>query len=57
MCDTKLADGDLFPDEVDIKLDMFGSPVMDWVPGHVHRGDIVTERYCSCGHRTMQLAK
>jgi hypothetical protein len=44
MCDTELADGHLLPDEVDVQLYVLGSPVVDWIPGHVHRRNIVAER-------------
>jgi hypothetical protein len=35
MRDVKLAVGNLFPDEVDIELDVLGTPMMDKVPQHV----------------------
>ena len=43
MRDTELTNVDLLPDEMNIKLYVFGSPVVHWIPGHIHGGDVVAE--------------
>jgi len=40
--DVEVAKLDLFSDEVDVELNMFGALVVDGVGGHVHRRDVVT---------------
>ena len=44
MEDVEVAKLDLFSDEVDVELNMFGALVVDGVGGHVHRRDVVTVR-------------
>ena len=57
MRDAELANGYLFPDEVYIKFDVLGASVMDGVPGHVHRGDVVAERHRCRGHLVQNLGR
>jgi len=57
MRDTKLSNGDLLPDEMDVKLNVLGSPVMHWVLGHIDRRDVVAECYGRRRYLAEQLAK
>ena len=44
MCNTELANGYLLSDEVYVKLDVFGSPMVHRIMSHVNRRDVVAER-------------
>ena len=57
MRDTKFSNGDLLSDEVDVELYVFGSSMMDGVPGHVHRRDVVAEGQCRGGNLDEELAE
>jgi hypothetical protein len=47
MRDAELANGYLFPDEVNVQFNVLGASMVDGVLGHVYRGNIVTERHRS----------
>jgi len=50
--DPQFADCNLFPDKMNVELDVFGAPVMYWVAGHVDGRNVVAERYRRGSHRT-----
>ena len=57
MRDTELTNGDLLPDEMNIKLYVLGSPVVHWIPGHIHGGDVVAEGDRRGGDLAEQLSE
>jgi hypothetical protein len=57
MVHAELAEGNFFPDEVNVQLDVLGSPVMDRVPGHVDRRDVVAVDYGSLPDAMVQLVE
>lgn len=57
MHDSEFSNGDLLPDEVYVKLYVLRSPVVDRIPGHVHRGDAVAEDHCRQGDLAEEPAK
>ena len=57
MRDTKFSNGDLLSDEVDVKLYVFCSSMVNRVPGHIHRGDVVAESRCRGGYLHKELAE
>jgi hypothetical protein len=47
----------LLTDEMDIQLNVFGSPVMYWIGRHVYCTDIIAVNNGGCMNRTVQLLK
>jgi hypothetical protein len=45
MKNSKLPQGDLFTDEVDVNLDVLRATMMDWVGGHIDNTHIVVVDY------------
>lgn len=54
---AKFTNGYLLPNEVDVDLDVFGSPVMDGVASHVHTGDVVAVGHRRLRNGVVKLAK
>ena len=57
MKNTALSDGNLFPDKVNIKFNMFGATVVNRVVTEVDCGDIVAVEECCLVHRDVKLTE
>ena len=44
MKNTELAECNLLSDEMNVKLDVFGPPMMNWISRHVHNVVAVRDR-------------
>ena len=56
MDDAKVTQGDAFPDEMNVQLDVLGPTVMHRVLAHVDRGDVVAVGDGGAGNVDVVLA-
>ena len=56
-CHSELSNGDLLSDEMNVELNVLCTPVMNGIPRHIHRGDIVAECHRCCWYFAEELAE
>jgi hypothetical protein len=57
MEDAEVAELHVFPDEVDVELNVFGAFVVHRIGGHVHRGHVVAVGYRGLGEGALEFAE
>ena len=57
MKNMELAECNLLSDEMNVELDVFGPPMMNWIACHVHRRNVVAVRDRGALDVAVQLAE
>jgi hypothetical protein len=57
MKDTNFAKGDLLTNKIYVNLNVFDSPMLNWIRGHVDGGHVLTVDKCGGMEWTMKLLK
>ena len=57
MKNMQFANGYLLTNKVDVEFDVFCASMMYWIPGHVHRGDVVAVGHCCLRDAAVELVK